>query len=42
MMVNAIELKAWNGSLIMIIGRKTPIPLVTRTTNSVPIRRGMS
>lgn len=32
----------FKGSLASSIGAKTPMALVTRTTNRVPIRRGMS
>lgn len=42
MTVETTPLIEANGSFIRRIGAKTPIELVTRTTNNVPILRGMS
>lgn len=40
--VETIVFKVLNGNLTSNIGANTPIALVTRMTNSVPIRRGTS
>ena len=42
MTVETTPLIEADGSFIRSIGAKTPIELVTRTTNNVPILRGMS
>ena len=40
--VETIAFKLLKGSLASSMGAKTPIALVTSTTNNVPIRRGTS
>lgn len=42
MIVDSQTLMVANGSFTSAMGRKTPMELVTRTTKSVPMRRGMS